>query len=220
MSTVELAPWTKWIGTPNYTTDGVPIYTPEELYFDGTIHIISLLWVILSSWHLLSMTSQIYIIVYVCCSIFMFSTSFAYNIIGCGAHYKPELLRQLDHAAIFIYIAGCYTVLLKNTNNYVLVATWVICLLSAFLKLYLGRKFEIPGIIIILGLGLFPFIALRKNTIMCQRLFIIIACYAIGATFYLNNNVCGAMAYWHLFVLIGTILFWRIIFLENPECTL
>jgi len=209
---VELAPWTKWLGTPNYTSDGIPIYTSAELYFDATVHIISLIWVGMSSWHLYTMSPKIKlnILIYIITLIWMFCTSFAYNVIGCGWHYKAELLRHIDHAAIYLYIAGCYTAILGESP--ILYIVWPLCLCAAFLKIRYERQYEIPCMILLIALGIFPMIALRSDPIMCKKLGIIIACYAIGATFYLNNYVPGAMAFWHIFVLIGTILFWKIVF--------
>ena len=217
---IELAPWTKWLGTPNYTSGGIPIYTPAEIYFDTSVHVVSLLWVAQASWYLFTLhpNSPIppNIIIYIITMIWMFCTSFAYNVIGCGWHYKAELLRHIDHAAIYLYIAGCYTALL-GLNSPILYIIWPLCLLAGFLKIRYERQYEIPCMILLLVLGLFPLYALRNNPPVCKQLGLIIGCYAIGATFYLNNYIQGAMAFWHIFVLTGTVLFWKLVYNQHSE---
>lgn len=213
---VELAPYQKWLGKPNFTASGIPIYTFDELCFDATVHLLSLVWVGISSQYLLQLTRDWNIIIYILCTSLLFCTSAAYNIIACGWHYKSELLRKLDHAAIFLYIAGCYTAILKP--SLMLAVIWFICITVAIGKLWLGRKIEIPSIIILLLLILLP-LFVYWNSSYCREIMIMIGLMIIGFSFYINNILKGSMALWHICVLLTTIVFWRIVYLhvKNKE---
>lgn len=134
----ELAPWTNWIGTPKYDSQNVPIYKASETALDAFVHAASLIWVGYMAGVL--QTTQV---VYLAAATFMFCASAAYNILGCGMYFAPIFLRKVDHAAIFIYIAGCYTPFL--TRRWALAFVWLFCIAGATLKLVLGRAFEISG---------------------------------------------------------------------------
>ena len=213
---LELASYHKWIGKPNYTSCGIPIYTFDELCFDATIHLLILVWTIISSHELLQISHNLNIIIYIISIFILICTSFAFNIIGCGFYYKANLLRKLDHAAIFLCIAGIYTAILKP--SIILSLVWIICITCSISKLWLGRKVEDYYIIPILLLILLPLIKFW-NSAYCRHIVFIIIIMIIGFTFYINNILKGATGFWHICILFIFIIVWHIIYLhvKNKE---
>lgn len=210
MDAVGLAPWTRWLGEPDYDADGVPRYQTWEVWLDGVVHAMNAVWVCWSIQVLVRVSSQLPFVVYAACTALLCASSAAYNLIACGPlHYKPHLLRKLDHAAIYLFIGGCYTPLFWRTSGFPVI--WVLCLTGAFTKLTHGRAFEVAGMCGYLALGAFPLLLVPRGTRLHAKLLQCSACYAFGATFYLNNKLRGAMAYWHVCVLAGNVLYWRIV---------
>jgi hemolysin III len=127
---------------------------------------------------------------------------------------KP-LLRQLDHSAIFLLIAGTYTpftlITLDGPWGWSLFAiVWTLALLG--MGLVIGR-FEKHGVVVALyiALGWIGLIALGP---LMQRLppaalalvFGGGVCFTLGVPFYLWKRLPFNHALWHVFVMAGCIL--------------
>ncbi len=85
--------------------------------------------------------------------------------IGCSAWYnletrpaRREVVRRLDHAAIYLMIAGTYTpfavrALPEREGAILLAVVWAVALAGAALKLAAPRRFETLGVVAYLALG-------------------------------------------------------------------
>jgi len=139
----------------------------------------------------------------------MFSFSAAYNL------YPPsdtkELLRRLDHAAIFLMIAGTYTPLLLNRIGGewgigLLIFVWVVAIVGAVMKIMFPRRWEMLSIALYLGLGWSIIIAINPmlQTLAANNLILIAAgalIYTIGVVFHMWDRLPYQNAIWHWLVL-------------------
>ena len=143
----------------------------------------------------------------------MFAASAVYNLV-----HDPvlkERLRRLDHAAIFLMIAGSYTpfALIKIGGDIglaLLATVWSVALFGIALKLWFPRRFDgvsvalylAQGWVIIFALG--PLIAsVPQRSVV---LLLIGGCiYTAGLAFHLLERLPFHNAVWHVFVLGGAI---------------
>jgi len=127
---------------------------------------------------------------------------------------KP-LLRQLDHAAIFLLIAGTYTpftlITLHGPWGWSLFAiVWAIALAGIAMVM---KRVERKGITIALyvGLGWIGLVAIGPlvRHLPAGGLWLLFGggvCYTLGVPFYLSRRIPFNHALWHLFVLAGSVL--------------
>jgi hemolysin III len=145
--------------------------------------------------------------------IFLYTASTLYH--GVPLERAKPLLRQLDHAAIFLLIAGTYTpftlITLAGPWGWSLFAiVWAIALLGVVLVV---RRVEKRGLVISLyvGLGWIGLVALGPlvRNLPPGGLWLVFGggvCYTLGVPFYLSKRLPFNHALWHLFVLAGSIL--------------
>jgi hemolysin III len=127
---------------------------------------------------------------------------------------KP-LLRQVDHAAIFLLIAGTYTpftlITLHGPWGWSLFAiVWTVAIVGMYLVM---RRVERRGPVIALyvGLGWIGLIAIGPlvRNLPAGGLWLLFGggvCYTLGVPFYLSKRLPFNHALWHLFVLVASIL--------------
>jgi hemolysin III len=144
----------------------------------------------------------------------MFAASAAYNLAR-----EPVLkarLRRLDHAAIFLMIAGSYTPFALSkigggAGFALLAAVWSIALFGIVVKLWAPRRGEhlsvalylSQGWVIVFALG--PLIAAVPQ----QSVVLLLAggcVYTAGVVFHLLERLPYQNVLWHVFVLGGAIL--------------
>lgn len=123
-------------------------------------------------------------------------------------------LRKLDHAAIFLLIAGTYTpfmlVNLRGAWGWSLFGVvWGLGAVGIALKFRFAGRFRLVSTLIYLGMGWLVVIAavplLRQ--VPATGLWLLLAgglCYTGGAGFYLWRRLPYHHAVWHLFVLAGS----------------
>jgi hemolysin III len=139
----------------------------------------------------------------------MLCCSAAYNLAPPGR--AQQLLRRIDHAAIFLMIAGTYTPLttrhLDGVWFYAIISVvWAGALAGAVLKLALPHRFERYSLVAYLGLGWVIVIALGpliQSTDLTTLLLIGAGgvLYSIGTGFYAWAALPFQNAIWHAFVL-------------------
>ena len=129
---------------------------------------------------------------------------------------EPELkqvLRKLDHSAIYLLIAGTYTplalVAIKGTWGWTLFGvTWSLALLGVIAKFTVGFRFPRLSLALYLGMGWMSIVAIKPmiEALTTSQLLWILAgglSYTAGTPFYAWKSRRYTHAVWHLFVLGG-----------------
>lgn len=134
-------------------------------------------------------------------------------------HYvqKPELRRKLnilDHASIYVLIAGTYTpftlVTLKGALGWTIFGiTWGIALIGIFFKLFYTGRFDKISTIAYVAMGWIIIFAIKPliDTLPINGLYWLFAggiFYTLGAVLYSIKKVPYNHAIFHVFVLLGS----------------
>ena len=168
------------------------------------------------------------------CSIFgatlilLYTTSTLYHSIQIPQ--AKTVLRVLDHAAIFLLIAGTYTpFLLVNLHGpwgwSLLAVVWAIALLGVLFQVSLLRRWPVASVGLYVGMGFLIIVAIKPlvATLTPDGLRLLIAgglAYILGLIFYGWHRMPYHHAVWHLFVLAGsTFHFFSILFYVIPVMT-
>lgn len=125
-------------------------------------------------------------------------------------------LRQLDHAAIFLLIAGTYTpftlINLRQDWGLILFALiWFVALVGVVIELATGLKYKKLSLSLYLGMGWLVIVAIKPmlNYVEPGGLWLLLAgglSYSFGVIFYAWKSMFLHHAIWHLFVLAGSVL--------------
>lgn len=129
-------------------------------------------------------------------------------------HPKSEwLLKRLDHAAIFLKIAGTYTALslISGSGGESVSGVWAVACLGVALKLVSPYRFRWIALSLYIGLGVT--VGLFAESMMAELpelTFTLLALggvtYLIGVGFYLWQALPFHFTIWHVFVLAGSLL--------------
>ncbi len=195
-----------------------PLYTRVEHLADACIHAASIIFSVAASIvllaaaaiHTLPAADVAGLIVYCIGLMGMFAASAAYNLVS--RHDLKEILRRLDHAAIFVMIAGSYTpfalVAGGGTGAAMLVAVWSIAALGVTLKLRFPRRFDKLSILLYLSQGWIVLLALDPivASLPGHAVWLLLAggiVYTLGVPFHLMEWMRFHNVIWHIFVLGG-----------------
>ncbi|MDD2850616.1 MAG: hemolysin III family protein [Desulfuromonadaceae bacterium] len=137
------------------------------------------------------------------------------------------LFRILDHASIYLMIAGSYTpfalVTLKGPWGWTLFGTvWGLGTVGAVMKIFTTHRLKIVGPILYIALGWIVVIALTPLSAALPTggmvlLFSGGIAYTAGVIFYLWDRLPFNHAIWHLFVLTGSAChYWAIFYYVIP----
>jgi hemolysin III len=150
-------------------------------------------------------------LVYSVCLLTMLGCSAAYNLASNAS--RREFLRKLDHAAIFLMIAGTYTPFTTCRLNGVwaigiTAAIWTGAITGAVMKLIGPRGVERGSIVAYLTLGWMILVGLRPmlGSVDAWTAVLIGAggvLYSIGVGFHLWRALPFHNAIWHSFVLVA-----------------
>ena len=191
----------------------------REIVADNVIHVLGIAGGlvgagVLLGWAAISLPAQATaaLIIYCAGLLAMLGCSGAYHMSRAPA-WKGTL-RRMDHAAIFVKIAGTYTpfalVKMGGTAGLTLfAAVWVVALAGAGAKLLLDAQWDRIAIAVYLALGWSGVLILQPLAASISPLAMILLCaggviYSIGVVFFLWQSLRYHNAIWHLFVLIGT----------------
>ncbi len=143
----------------------------------------------------------------------MFAASAVYNLVR--EPILKERLRRLDHAAIFLMIAGSYTpfALIKiggETGFALLAAVWGIALIGIAVKLWFPRRLDGVSVALYLAQGWVIIFALGPliESVPQRSVVLLLAggcIYTAGVVFHLLERLPFHNAVWHIFVLGGAI---------------
>jgi hemolysin III len=125
-----------------------------------------------------------------------------------------KLFKILDHATIYLLIAGTYTpfalIFLRGNGGWTLFATvWGITVLGVVFKVFFIYRFKILGPLIYLAMGWLIVFAIKPalELIPTPGLLLLLAgglFYSFGLIFYAWKRLRFHHAIWHLFVLAGS----------------
>ena len=191
-------------------------YTKAERIADGVIHWIGLTagpvgvvaLFILASWQESALLT-VSIALYALGLLAMLSCSALYQMASQSPH--RELFRRLDHAAIFLMIAGSYTpfalVSMGGAWGWSLFGVaWGVAIGGIALKLLHPRRFEKLAIALYLALGWLVVVALDPFLSAVSLAGAILigvggVLYTVGVAFHLWRRLPFQNAIWHAFVL-------------------
>jgi hemolysin III len=206
-----------------------PSYSRGEIWADTAAHVFGLLFGLVATVALLITASQHdQLLLILGASLYglgllaMLTCSAAYNL------WPPsptkELLRRVDHAAIFVMIAGTYTPFLLNRVGGdwgvgLLSFVWAVAIVGAVLKLVFPRRWESITIGLYLGLGWSILIAINPlmQAVSMDSLILIAVggvIYSIGVVFHLWERLPYQNAIWHWLVLAAAVCHFVAIFNE------
>lgn len=198
-------------------------YSRNEVRVDTIIHVVGILFAINASLWLLAHVTGLSVIVSVsiyCAGLLsMILASAAYHL----SRHTPtkEILRRLDHAAIFIMIAATYTPFAANRLGYdtgaaLLATIWLCATVGVILKLAFPQRFQRSSVAFYLVMG-WMIVAVVKPlsaSMASLDLWLLLAggmVYSVGVAFFLIERIPYHKAIWHGFVLAAVALHFVVI---------
>ena len=143
----------------------------------------------------------------------IFAASALYH--RCEPGDKKQYLKKVDHACIYIFMAGCYTPfvaikMLPTYQLYFLGTVWTVALFGASYKLISANENRFISLSLYFSFGLMCFLAnedlLNQLSDISYNLLAIGGLFYIGGVlFYLMNKIPHNHGIWHIFVLFGAI---------------
>jgi hemolysin III len=160
-----------------------------------------------NAWHIVSFS------IFGTCLVLLYTASTLYHSFR-SARVK-KVFRIMDHAAIFLLIAGTYTpftlTLLRGGWGWILFGlVWGLGLSGIVFKVFFVNKFNTISTIIYLLMGWMIIIAANPliASVPTGGLYLLVAggaAYSLGTIFYLWEKLPYSHMVWHLFVLGGSI---------------
>ena len=157
------------------------------------------------AWHIVSFS------IFGVSLVVLFAASTVYHSIK-----HPEIrnrMRIVDHASIYILIAGTYTpftlVTLNGSTGWTIFSiSWGMAIIGIILKLFFTGKFDLLSTVMYVFMGWIIVFAIEPlvNNLSSQGLFWLVAggvAYTVGAILYSINNIKFNHAIFHVFVLLG-----------------
>ncbi|MCP4500855.1 MAG: hemolysin III family protein [Deltaproteobacteria bacterium] len=144
--------------------------------------------------------------------VLLFSASTLYHFFH---HHKVKpWLQKLDHAAIYLFIAGSYTpfllLALKDSSFKIplLAIVWSLAVLGVFFKMRSGDRYSKVGLATYLTMGWLMIVVIKDiiAALPNPALALLVVgglCFTGGLVFYANEKIRFNHAIWHLFVLAG-----------------
>ena len=195
-----------------------PDYTKPERVADGVVHVIGVTLAVVGVITLFALMSHqmgwslfLATAIYAAALILMLTASAAYHM---AAHTSARpILRRIDHAAIYLKIAGTFTplsVFLGTAFGYVVLGlVWLLALVGAATKLLSARGRMTTGWWPQVALGWIgvTLIVPLWGLLPAQSLWLILTgglIYTAAVIFYCWESLRFANAIWHAFVLLAT----------------
>lgn len=139
-----------------------------------------------------------------------------------------RILQQIDHATIFLLIAGTYTpfalVNMREGWGWWLFGTvWSIAIIGMIFELFTQQRYKKVSLGLYLGLGWLALVAIKPmlETVGAGGLALLVVgglFYSLGVIFYVWERLAYNHAVWHLFVLAGSVFhFFAVFFYVVPD---
>ncbi len=197
-----------------------PTYSASEEKLNIYSHALGLLlsilafpFLLIKSFTYTHFSASIAFVIYGVSLIILYAASTFYH-----ASTKPKLRRKLnilDHAAIYVLIAGSYTpytlvVLQGKIGWFIFGLTWFFAIVGVLLKLFFTGKFDKLSTIIYVLMGWQIVFAINPllesaSSEALQLLFVGGVFYTIGAVLYAVKKIPYNHAIFHVFVLLGSL---------------
>jgi len=201
--------------------------TPAAKCADLVVHVVGLTLALVGGIVLLSLavaahsiTAVVGVSIYAAGVVAMLGFSTAYNF--ADHRYRP-VLRRLDHAGIFLMIAGSYTPFtIHNLHGPwawgMTAAVWSIAAVGALGKLFVPRMDRRLSLAIYLALGWLVVVAAKPmiDNVTWVALLLLLAggvVYSTGVIFYVNKRLKFARAIWHGHVVAAAAAHWAAVLL-------
>jgi len=174
------------------------------------------------AWHVVSVS------VYGATLVLLYSASTFYHALP--APRAKSVFRTLDHAAIYLLIAGTYTpfmlVNLRGGWGWALFGVvWGLAVLGIVLEAVAKQRVRILSVVLYLGLGWLVAIAVKPlvQSVEPGGLVLLVAgglAYSVGVVFYSWKRLPYHHAVWHVFVMAGSLFhFFAVLFYVIPQPT-
>lgn len=175
-----------------------------------------------SAWHIVSCS------IYGATQILLYTASTLYHSIPMPR--VKAIMRHLDHAAIFIFIAGTYTpftlVNLRGVWGWsILAVVWTVAVVGILMQGRLIKQRAFVTVLPYLAMGWIVVIGIKPmlQNVAPGGLALLVAgglAYSLGCIFYVWRRVPYHHAIWHLFVLAGSAFhYFAILFYVIPTPT-
>ena len=200
--------------------------TPAAKCADLVVHVMGLTLALVGGIVLLtlavkagSITQVVGVSIYAAGVLAMLAFSTAYNF--AKPQYRP-VLRRLDHAGIFLMIAGSYTPFTLNLPGAwgpsMTAAVWSVAALGALGKLFLVGIDRKVWVVVYLLMGWLVVVALKPmiDSVTWVALLLLAAggvLYSTGVIFYVNKRLKFARAIWHGHVVAAASAHWAAVLL-------
>ena len=172
------------------------------------------------AWHVVSVS------VYGAALVLLYSASTFYHALP--APRAKRVFRTLDHAAIYVLIAGTYTpfmlVSLRGGWGWALFGVvWGLAVLGIVLEAVAKQRVRVLSVFLYLGLGWLIAIAVKPlvQSVEPGGLVLLVAgglAYSVGVVFYGWKRLPYHHAVWHLFVMAGSLFhFFAVLFYVIPR---
>jgi hemolysin III len=201
--------------------------TPAAKCADLVVHVVGLTLALVGGVVLLalavmagSITAVVGVSIYAAGVVAMLAFSTAYNM--ASPRYRPTL-RRLDHAGIFLMIAGSYTPFtIHNLHGAwawgMTIAVWSVAAAGVSMKLFLPKLDRRISLALYLALGWLIVVALKPmiDNVTWVALLLLLAggiVYSTGVIFYVNKKLKFARAIWHGHVVAAAAAHWAAVLL-------
>ncbi|SMC49612.1 PAQR family membrane homeostasis protein TrhA [Sporomusa malonica] len=159
------------------------------------------------AWHLLSFS------IYGISLVLLYLSSTLYH--SFSNERTKYILKIVDHAAIYVLIAGNYTpftlIPLHGTMGWTIFSViWGLAIIGIVFKIFFVKRFKILSTLTYLLMGWFSVVMIKPLLVALpiEGIYWLVAgglFYTVGAIFYLAHRIPYNHAIWHLFVLAGSI---------------
>jgi hemolysin III len=188
-----------------------PTYTAGEVALDRVLHVCGVALALAAAAWLLGHVATAAVLAYCVGALGGLGASAAYNLTRPGR--AKAILRRVDHAMIFVMIAGCYTpftlAALPPASAPVLVGgIWVLAAVGCGLKLAAVPCGTRADLALYLGLGWLPVPWLVAATPTLPLVLLVGGgvAYSLGAVVHARSGWRFHNALWHALVLVGAAL--------------
>lgn len=202
-----------------------PTYARAERVADAALHILGIglaltgsVWLVAWSFGQVSGGQSLALTVYAATLVAGFMASAIY-------HFTPwesrrAVFRRLDHAAIYLKIAGTYTplvVLIGSLTSYaVLALVWALAGFGVIRKLWFWHNPKRNGIALYLAMGWLSVLLAGSLLVILPGPALALICaggllYTLGVVFHVWEGLKYSNAIWHGFVLVASVCFFAAI---------